>query len=371
MASGPRSLEDVELAEVMLKQVFSGRRVFITGNTGFKGTWLTALLKSLGAEVTGYALLPESKPSMYDLIDASSTLERQYLADVRDRAALMEAVGQSKPDIILHLAAQAFVRRSYVDPISTWDINVLGTVNLLEAVREHHVPSALVVTTDKCYENLGWDWGYREVDALGGHDPYSASKAGAELVAQSYRRSFFSDGRSLVASARAGNVIGGGDWSPDRLIADIARATVKRESVVIRNPASTRPWQHVLDCLHGYLLLAARLMSRDASVAAPFNFGPHQDDNVSVSELLSRLAVHWPEFTWREDPGVAPPHEASYLYLDSSRALRHLAWQPVWSLDVALAKTAEWYRAVSDDRSSALAVTKSQLADFLAHASLV
>jgi CDP-glucose 4,6-dehydratase len=268
--------------------------------------------------------------------------------------------------VVFHLAAQPLVRRSYRESADTWSTNVMGTVNLLEAVRAcPSVKAVVVVTTDKCYQNREWPWGYRENDALGGSDPYSASKAGAELVVQSYRASFFAGDGPQLASARAGNVIGGGDWSEDRLIPDAARAAGLRESLLIRHPAATRPWQHVLESLHGYLLLAAGLLAKGKLHAEPFNFGPDAADNVSVAELLGRLQNHWPELTWQVDqPDGAVLHEAHYLYLDSSKARGQLGWMPKWDLSTCLEQTALWYREVALDPASARAVSERQLDRF-------
>jgi len=349
-----------------LSSAFAGRSVFLTGHTGFKGSWLSVWLARLGARVHGYALPPCTTPSMFELAKVESLLKHHVLADVRDLAALTTAMQEAAPEIVFHLAAQPLVRLSYRDPATTWSTNVMGTVNLLEAVRAcPSVKAVVVVTTDKCYENREWLWGYRESDPLGGNDPYSASKAATELVVQSYRKSFFWNGGPLLASARAGNVIGGGDWSEDRLIPDAARAVAATRPLVIRNPDATRPWQHALESLHGYLLLATRLLAGEAALADAFNFGPDAADNIPVGELLKRLHAHWPELAWELDPqAAASPHEARFLYLDSSKARRLLNWSPVWNLAEGLDKTAQWYRAVQKNPAAARAMTEQQLDEF-------
>jgi CDP-glucose 4,6-dehydratase len=349
-----------------LQSAFAGRPAFVTGHTGFKGSWLALWLARLGARVTGYALPSCTAPSLFEAAGIEDALTRHILADIRDPAALTAAMQAAAPEVVFHLAAQPLVRLSYREPVQTWSTNVMGTVHLLEAVRAcPSVKAVVVVTTDKCYENREWLWGYRENDPLGGSDPYSASKAGAELVVQSYRKSFFSGGGPLLASARAGNVIGGGDWSEDRLIPDAARAVARRQPLLIRNPSATRPWQHVLESLHGYLLLASRLLAGEAAFANAFNFGPDAADNLSVAEVLTRLQAQWPELAWQMDPQAgSAPHEAGFLYLDSSKARRLLDWAPIWDLDTGLENTARWYRAVEQKLSAARDVTEQQLDQF-------
>lgn len=350
-----------------LRQAFAGRRVFVTGHTGFKGAWLCLFLARLGARVSGYALAPATEPSLFDLAGVADTLDGHCLADVRDPAALAAAMQAARPELVLHLAAQALVRDSYADPASTWSTNVMGTVNLFEAVRAcPSVRAALVVTTDKCYQNMHWPWGYRENDRLGGNDPYSASKAGAELVAHSYRASFFADNGPLLATARAGNVIGGGDWSTDRLIPDAVRAMRQGSPLLIRHPDATRPWQHVLEPLHGYLLLAARLLAGDSACADAYNFGPDAADNLAVRDVLDGLAAHWPALSWQVDGARQTMHEAALLYLDSSKARRELTWQVRWPLDSGLRHTAQWYAAAARDPQGVRAFTEQQLELFCA-----
>lgn len=362
-------MEDLELTPPDLSAL-RGKRVFVTGHTGFKGSWLTLLLERLGCTVAGYALAPSSIPSLFDLTGIRSSLSAHTIADIRDEASLNAAVNDFAPDLVLHLAAQPIVRRSYAAPAETWQTNVIGTVNVLEAARAcGSVRAVVVVTTDKVYENAGWVWGYRETDRLGGYDPYSASKAATELVVDSYRRSFFGDTGVLLASARAGNVIGGGDWSQDRILADAARAAAAGETLTVRNPAATRPWQHVLDCLAGYLTLARALLNGNRAAATAFNFGPDASDNVSVASLLDLLRGAWPELEWAvEAPGQGHPHEAAYLYLDPSRAHRDLGWAPQWSLAQAADRTANWYREVARDSGTARALTVKQIDEYLSAA---
>jgi CDP-glucose 4,6-dehydratase len=339
--------------------------VFLTGHTGFKGSWLTLWLARLGAVVTGYALPPETTPSLFELAGVQTVLKAESLADIRDLPRLTAALQTAAPQVVFHLAAQPLVRRSYQEPVATWSTNVMGVVNLLEAVRAcPGVKAVVIVTTDKCYENREWLWGYREQDRLGGHDPYSASKAAAELVVHSYRQSFFARSGPLIASVRAGNVIGGGDFSPDRLIPDAARAVARRGILPVRHPDDTRPWQHVLDALHGYLLLAESLLAGERRNAEAFNFGPGNGDHWSVAEVLTRLQTGWPELRWEADQALDAPHEAHCLALDSSKARHRLHWRPRWNLDASLDYTARWYRtwlAGGDVR----ALTGEQITDYV------
>jgi len=336
----------------MYNGFYNNRRVFVTGHTGFKGAWLCLWFHSLGARVTGYALDPPTDPSLFMLCSIDE-LVTSIRGDVRNLAPLAEALRAADPEIVIHMAAQAIVRDSYDDPVATFSTNIMGTVNLLEAVR--HVPSVkavIVVTTDKCYENREWVWGYRENEPLGGHDPYSSSKACAELVAAAYRRSFFTaspqdpegSGQPHLATARAGNVIGGGDWAKDRLIPDCVRALSAGEKLLIRHPSAVRPWQHVLEPLTGYLMLAARLCSEGASFADAWNFGPSEEDARPVGWIVERLATTIPGFAWEKD-GRLQPHEASHLRLESSKARARLGWRHRWPLETALDKTMAWYEA--------------------------
>jgi CDP-glucose 4,6-dehydratase len=323
--------------------VYRGRRVLLTGHTGFKGSWLALWLTRLGADVSGLALAPETTPNHWDLLGLDMPEHRLDIRDAADVRAALEAV---QPEIVFHLAAQPLVRRSYRDPLETWATNVMGAANLLEACRNvQSVRAIIIVTSDKCYENKEWERGYREDDNLGGHDPYSASKAAAELVAASYRKSFFHAAHSpLLATARAGNVIGGGDWSEDRLIPDLVRAVAEGAPLEIRSPSATRPWQHVLESLSGYLLLGQRLLEGKKEFADAWNFGPDKEGNRRVADVLEALEARWPQLRWHTVDAVRP-HEAGLLYLDSSKAHEQLGWRPVWSLDEALDATAGWYRS--------------------------
>ena len=349
--------------ESKLQTTLASKRVFITGHTGFKGSWLTAWLQHYGCEITGYSLAPTTNPNLFEMANLREGLVNHCLGDVNNKDHLLQEIRKSKPELVLHLAAQSLVRYSYQEPCETWSTNVMGTVNLLEAVRScPSVKAVVVVTTDKCYENKEWVWGYREEDPLGGYDPYSASKASAELVVSSYRKSFFYNQGPMIASSRAGNVIGGGDWSEDRLIPDVVRAIHRNQSLLIRNPEARRPWQHVLDCLQGYLLLATYLIEGERDKAIAFNFGPSPQDNITVSDLLNRLKNYWPQLKWeiepRENVGL---HEATFLYLDSSLAKQRLGWSPKWSVETALDKTISWYQEIMNDNTKSKYMIQKQL----------
>jgi CDP-glucose 4,6-dehydratase len=323
------------------------RRVFITGHTGFKGAWLALWLQMLGAQVAGFALPPAGHPNLYLAARVRGGM-RSREGDVRNLEALHASMREIEPEVVLHLAAQPIVRQSYADPVGTFSTNVLGTVNLLEAARRvESVRSLVVVTSDKCYENREWHWSYREKSALGGRDPYSASKACAELVTRAYRKSFFEgdDGRDLaVATARAGNVIGGGDWAEDRLVPDTVRALEAGRSVELRYPEAVRPWQHVLEPLSGYLQLAERLHEEGGRFAQPWNFAPAEDDARSVGWLVQRLQRRWGVATrWASQEGPRP-HEHIYLKLDSSKARAHLDWSPRLKIDETVSWVVDWYR---------------------------
>ncbi|HEX3909315.1 MAG TPA: CDP-glucose 4,6-dehydratase [Solirubrobacteraceae bacterium] len=329
-------------------EFWRGRRVLVTGHSGFKGVWLTLWLVAMGARVSGFSGAPPSAPSLYELTRSAQDLEG-FEGDVRDAEAVAEAVAASAPEVVIHMAAQALVRRSFQAPRETYEINVMGTVNLLDAVRRHAdgVRAVVVVTSDKCYENREWDWGYREEEPMGGHDPYSNSKGCAELVTSAFRSSFFDADGPRVASARAGNVIGGGDWGADRLVPDVMRAALAGEQAQLRNPNSVRPWQHVLNPLSGYLLLAQALCVSPQH-AAGWNFGPREEDARPVGWIVQRLAERWPEeLRWVAQEGEHP-HEARYLKLDSSRAHLRLGWRPPVELSDALASIVEWYVALRE-----------------------
>lgn len=327
--------------------IYAGRRVLVTGHTGFKGSWLALWLRTLGAQVAGLALDPDSQPSHWSSLGLGDVADHRV--DLRNPDGVREVFDSHRPEIVFHLAAQPLVRRSYRDPVGTFQTNVAGLVNLFEAVR--HCPSVRVLvnaTTDKVYADHANENGYREADPLGGHDPYSSSKACAELVSDCYRKSYFnaaSDRETPVriATARAGNVIGGGDWAEDRLVPDLVRAAAAGHALKVRSPASVRPWQHVLEPLSGYLRLAQRLWD-DAESAGAWNFGPGAAGEISVESLVAHLATHWPDLQIEHDQS-AHPHEAAILRLNCDKAHRQLAWRPVWDIDTALARTADWYRA--------------------------
>jgi CDP-glucose 4,6-dehydratase len=342
--------------------VYRGKRVLVTGHTGFKGSWLSLWLSQLGAEVVGISLAPKTQSNHWDLLGLERTVQHHIL-DIRRADEVALVFKSTQPEAVFHLAAQPLVRRSYRDPLETWSTNVMGTANVLEASRQTgSVRSILAVTTDKCYVNQEWAWGYRETDRLGGHDPYSASKAGSELVAASYRSAFFyTNGAPLLATARAGNVIGGGDWSEDRLIPDLLRAIAARQPLEIRSPNATRPWQHVLDSLSGYLLLGQKLIEGHKAFEGAWNFGPERSGNRKVSDVLYSLQTHWPEMQWHQS-ATPQPHESNLLYLDSAKAHSELGWQPVWSLDTTLEKTADWYRTF---QSSQKKISTQQLAQYV------
>jgi CDP-glucose 4,6-dehydratase len=321
---------------------WDGRRVLLTGHTGFKGTWLTLWLASLGADVTGLSDGVPTQPSLFGLTRAGDDA-RMVEADVRDASAVRAAVEGARPDVVLHLAAQPFVRRSYEDPAHTWAVNVDGTINVLDAVRRAEVPVTVVVTSDKCYDNREQGRPFVETDPMGGHDPYSASKGAAELAVDAWRRSY----GIRVATGRAGNVIGGGDWGEDRLIPDVMRAASAGRPIPIRRPEAIRPWQHVLEPLSGYLRLAQRLWD-DATYAEGWNFGPAPEDARPVQWIADRIAELWPdELRWDIDPGPHP-HEAGFLALDSTKARERLDWTPTWDLHTALERIVEWHLAHRD-----------------------
>ena len=329
------------------EQIYKDKKVLITGHTGFKGSWLGLWLCRMGAKLVGYALDAPTNPSHYELLELDCL---SIIGDIRDGDKLEKVIEQEQPEIIFHLAAQSLVRQSYQEPVVTFSTNIMGTVNLLNACRKFScVRAIVVVTSDKCYENREFERGYSEEDAMGGHDPYSASKGCTEIVTSSYRRSFFplieygKEHTTLLASARAGNVIGGGDWAKDRLIPDIVRAASKNETVFIRSPSAIRPWQHVLESLSGYLILGGKLLDGNAEFARGWNFGPSEGDELTVAMMVEQLQQHWGRIVYQRS-GEHNPHEANLLKLDSSKAHLNLGWSPVWGIDKTLEMTAKWYR---------------------------
>ena len=327
------------------KNFWKGKKVFLTGHTGFKGSWLSLWLQDMGVLVKGYSLDVNTKPALFTQANVAEGMESE-IGDIRNLEQLTESMVSFSPDILIHMAAQPLVRLSYQEPVDTYTTNVIGTVNVLEAARKCSNLKAIVsVTTDKCYENKEWEWGYRENEPMGGHDPYSSSKGCAELVTTAYRRSFFSSGDTAsLASARAGNVIGGGDWAEDRLIPDILRAFEKSEPVVIRNPLSTRPWQHVLEPLSGYLVLAQELFLNGDNFAEGWNFGPKDEDCKPVSWILDTMVTYWGNnASWNLDKNNNP-HEAGFLKLDCSKASNRLKWNPKWNLELTLKSIVDWHK---------------------------
>lgn len=349
-------MEDVglKMSSGLVDQVFwRNKRVFLTGHTGFKGGWLSLWLSSMGAKVTGYALEPNTKPNFYDVAGVEAILEKSFIGDIRDLKKLKKIMIDAEPEIVIHMAAQPLVRFSYANPVETYTTNVMGTVNVLESIRAlSSVCAAVIVTTDKCYENQERAVGYREDEPMGGYDPYSSSKGCAELVTSAYRQSYFSSQKFdqhlvAVASARAGNVIGGGDWSEDRLIPDAIKAFEAGEALIIRNPLATRPWQHVLEPLSGYLVLAQALYQEGAKYDGAWNFGPRDEDARSVKEVVNLLIDRWASpVSWQQNQSEQP-HEAHSLKLDCSKAQQLLHWIPKWSLEQAIDKITQWHGAHS------------------------
>lgn len=349
----------------MFGDIYRGRKVLLTGHTGFKGSWLAFWLQHLGAEVCGYALSAPTEPSHWNLLKLKL---RSELADIRDFQTLEKTFRGFHPEIVFHLAAQPLVRASYRDPVETWSTNVMGTLNVFEACRKTESVRAIInVTSDKCYENREWERGYREDDAMGGYDPYSASKGCSELLTASYRNSYFhpadfgTEHQTLLASCRAGNVIGGGDWAEDRLIPDIMRAVAAGRPVEIRNPHATRPWQHVLEPLGGYLLVGQRLLDGKSECATGWNFGPADEADLSVREVVESIKRHWSRIDYRLAQAGDAPHEAHLLKLDCTKAREQLGWHPVWDSTATFEKTVGWYRKFYEDDALA---TESDLAEY-------
>ena len=348
---------------------WSGKKVFLTGHTGFKGGWLAVWLSSMGAKVTGFSLEPNTNPNLYEVAGVVALCEKSVIGDIRNLDDLCDAIKSSNPDVVIHMAAQPLVRYSYSNPVETYATNVMGTVHVLEAIRScNSIKAAVMVTTDKCYENKEWIWGYRENEPMGGYDPYSNSKGCAELVTASYRQSFFSEKDYpkhgvAIASARAGNVIGGGDWSADRLVPDAISAFESGKALMIRNPSATRPWQHVLEPLSGYLVLAQALYEQGIAFNGAWNFGPNDADARSVQEVIELLISQWGgNAAWQQD-GKPAPHEAHFLKLDCSKARQELAWNARWSLEEAIKAIVGWqdvFRKQGDIQS----VMLSQIKDY-------
>jgi CDP-glucose 4,6-dehydratase len=366
------AVEALEINAMAFANSYRGKRVLVTGHTGFKGAWLSEWLLSLGAEVTGFALAPNTAPALFDQLGLADRMHDRR-GDIRDLALVQQVVAETRPDFVFHLAAQPLVRLSYEQPVETYATNVMGTVHLLEAVRALQAPCTVVaITTDKCYENREWVHSYREEDPMGGYDPYSSSKGAAELVVSAYRRSYFSSGHRTspvrLASARAGNVIGGGDWALDRIVPDCIRALQRGESIPVRNKIATRPWQHVLEPLSGYLWLGACLADSalspfHAQLAAGFNFGPALSSNRTVAELVQEVLKHWPG-KWDDKSDPKAVHEAKLLNLATDKAHHFLAWQPAWGFADTLRETVAWYRSTVVEGAPVHPLTLRQIADY-------
>jgi CDP-glucose 4,6-dehydratase len=346
---------------------FQNKTVLITGHTGFKGAWLTAWLKKLGASIIGVALDPPTIPSHYAVANFANGI-KDLRVDIRNRLALSDAIIDAQPDFVFHLAAQSLVRTSYIDPLDTWNTNVLGTLNVLEALRKLEKScSAVIITSDKCYDNVEWVWGYKETDALGGPDPYSASKGAAELAIKSHIKSYFPNSTSLVriASARAGNVIGGGDWADNRIVPDCVKAWSEDRIVELRNPFSTRPWQHVLEPLSGYLTLALALSERTELHGEPFNFGPQAIYSHTVLALVQRMALHWEQVRWKDLSGKdTGPYESGLLKLNCEKALQELKWHAVMNFEETVQMTTNWYRSYYSNPELIGAMTEQQISRY-------
>lgn len=372
-------MENMVDPKALFSGVYAGKRVLVTGHTGFKGSWLYYWLNDLGAEVCGYALDVPYSPSHFSLLSGGKAAGKQFspkqksvIGDIRDFEKVKETILDFQPEIIFHLAAQPLVRYSYREPIETFSTNVIGSLNVYEAARAcPSVKSIVSITTDKVYENNEWVWGYRENDRLGGKDPYSASKAAMEIMTSSYRQSYFNlenfgkNHSVLLAVARAGNVIGGGDWAEDRLIPDVVRSSLDKKTVIIRSPNSVRPWQHVLESISGYLMLGQKLIERNLKFADAFNFGPHPQDEYRVEQVVQTLKAHWPIISYQVDPPKEMPHEAGLLKLDCTKANQTLEWLPVWDVKKSLLTTISWYRAYYEN---ALIKTQDDLANYVTDA---
>ncbi len=344
--------------------IYKGKRVLVTGHTGFKGSWLCLWLKKLGAEVYGIALEPNTEPSHWNLLNLDI---ETHICDIRDLSIIKEIFQLIQPDIIFHLAAQPIVRVSYEYPIETYTTNVMGTVNVLEASRYiQNLKAVIIVTSDKCYNNREWIWGYRENEAMGGNDPYSSSKGCAELITAAYRDSFFStiNNSTLIASVRAGNVIGGGDWAQDRIFTDMVVSASQKRTLLLRNPKSTRPWQFVLEPLSGYLCLGEKLLNGIKDFATAWNFGPYLDNNITVEQLVLKAIRFWDSIHYEFD-SKEHPYESNYLMLDSTKAYKKLFWKPVWDIDTTIQRTIEWYKTFYN---SGTIISEQVLTDYISDA---
>jgi len=351
---------------ILFKDVYRGRRVLVTGHTGFKGSWLSLWLNQLGAEVAGFSVDIPTPRSNFESLGLEQQMHH-YVGDIRDRSRLTEVIDDFKPEIVFHLAAQALVRHSYADPVTTFETNFMGMVNLLDCIRTRPwISTVVLITSDKAYRNVEWCWGYRETDALGGNDPYSSSKSCADLVAQSYFHSFLSNTPTRIAITRAGNVIGGGDWADDRIVPDCFRAWSLGESVDVRSPEATRPWQHVLEPLSGYLWLGAKLFKQDDGLnGESFNFGPDANVNQTVAELLNAMASRWPGAKWQIPQGFEDSgHEAQLLKLSCDKALFHLSWQAVMQFQETVAYTVDWYRDWNERNQDMCSFTVDQIEQY-------
>ena len=344
----------IQIPEQVDPHFWSGKKVFLTGHTGFKGSWITVWLSSMGAKVTGFSLAPNTNPNLFEEAGVAALCVRSYIEDIRDLTSLQKAMIEAEPDVLIHMAAQPLVRHSYNNPVETYAINVMGTVHVLESARYiDSLRATVIVTTDKCYENKEWVWGYRENEPMGGYDPYSNSKGCAELVTAAYRQSYFSSDskRNSIASVRAGNVIGGGDWSEDRLIPDAIKAFQSEQVLKIRNPYATRPWQHVLEPLSGYLVLTQALYQKGYEFSSAWNFGPLDEGNRTVEEVVNLLISEWGNSASWEKESLGQRHEAGLLKLDCSKAHSLLGWYPRWSLEVAVQKIVEWQKDFQDKKN--------------------
>jgi len=365
----PETMKTLLTDFFLFGDIYRNKRVLVTGHTGFKGSWLCLWLKAMGANVLGYSLPPNTEPNHFNLLEQQLKMQ-SVLGDLLDLNTLKQTFANFQPEIVFHLAAQPIVRLSYVQPLETLQTNIIGTAHVFESCRSTGSVRAIInITSDKCYENREWVWGYRENDPMGGYDPYSASKGCAELVTAAYRNSFFNcegygkNHHVLLASVRAGNVIGGGDWAKDRIITDMMEAASQNKPLLIRNPNATRPWQHVLEPLSGYLLLGQKLLEGKKEFAGAWNFGPNDDGTIPVIRMVQKMQKNWNKIDYRIEQNKNNPHEAGLLKLDCSKSRIKLYWKSIWSSDIAFYKTAEWYRSFYEDRT---VITDSQLGEYVA-----